>query len=294
MCGIDSALDAAEDEGKRPELCLSNGSFIIALGKCDLCLAAYATGSEPVGVAALSSSLGEFLTYCGDNNLNVASFYSLLSVENSLANVQASLCSVNNIISDCLTTESNNTTLSAALPASTATQRTSSSLYLANSSTSTIRSYQSTTQSPPLSGGTIVSVSTIRSFQSTTQSPPLSGGANAGISAIRSFQSTTQSPPLSGGAIAGVAVGCTLAFVVIVGFLIFFFLRRHKQRRQRVIEQAEAANIQGAEKAQLHSEDLKPNRNELAGDQHLVLKRHVPVIEMPANEIAGSELEGEK
>jgi hypothetical protein len=81
MCGTDSAVLAAEDAGERPELCLSNGSFIIALGKCDLCLAAYATGSETVEVAVLSSELGKFLTYCGDNNLNVASFYSLLSVE---------------------------------------------------------------------------------------------------------------------------------------------------------------------------------------------------------------------
>src|SRR5271154_436089 len=127
MRGTDSAYQVAETEGETPELCLSNSSFIIALGKCDLCLAAYAA----ITVAAASivlSSLGRFLSYCGDNNLNVASFYSLLSVENSLANIQASLCSVNNIISDCLTTESNNTTLSAALPASTATQSNNATL----------------------------------------------------------------------------------------------------------------------------------------------------------------------
>jgi hypothetical protein len=214
-----------------------------------LCLISLATVTSTLGGSAIPQ-LGPFLSYCGDTDLNIASLYSLLSVENSVVSatssvasaansvaiIEASLCTVNNITSDCLT--------------STATQRTST---------------------------------------------------------IPSFQSTTQYPPLSGGAIAGVAVGCTLAFVVIVGFLIFFFLRRRKQRRQRVIEQAEAANVQGAEKAQLHSEDLKPNRNELAGDQRLVLKRHVPVAEMPANEdpqwamgempaneIAGSELEGKK
>ena len=46
---------------------------------------------------------------------------------------------------------------------------------------------------------------------------------------------------------------------------------------------AETANRQ-EEKAQLHSEDLKPIRKELSGDQPLASKKDIPIAEMPVNE----------
>jgi len=285
VCGTGAAALAAQSEGRTPELCLPNSPFNLELQECDLCIEDHATnGTTAIAVTAIPE-FEQYLSYC-ETDAEVSSFYSLLSVENSLASIQASLCSVNNITSDCSASQSNNTTLAATSSASTATQIISSSLNPTNSSTSTITSSSST--------ATQIKSSSLYLTNSST-------------STITSFQATTQSPPLRGGTIAGVAIGCTLAFVFIIGFLIFFFLHRRKQRRQRVIEQAEAANVQEVEKAQLHSEDLKPTRNELAGDQPLVLERHVPVAEMPANwdprwtmgempanEIAGSVLQSKK
>jgi hypothetical protein len=84
--------------------------------------------------------------------------------------------------------------------------------------------------------------------------------------------------------------------------VIFLCFRRRKRHK---IQKAETANRQ-EEKAQLRSEDLKLIRKELSGDQPLVSKKDVPVVEMPANEdvqrttgempaneAVGSELQGE-
>jgi beta-lactamase regulating signal transducer with metallopeptidase domain len=113
-------------------------------------------------------------------------------------------------------------------------------------------------------------------------------------------------PLKSAGAIAGVAVACTLAVVFIITLVVFLCFRRRKRRKQDKIRKAESDNRQEEEKAQLHSEDLKPIRKELSGDQPLASKKDVPIAEMPANEdpqrtagempaneAVGSELPGE-
>ena len=60
--------------------------------------------------------------------------------------------------------------------------------------------------------------------------------------------------------------------------------RRRKRQKLDKIRKAEITNGQAVEKAQLHSEDLKPVRRELPGDRPSVGRRDGPVAEMAANE----------
>ena len=198
------------------------------------------------------ASLNVFLSYCNYGGA-LASFSSLLNVEASISTIQASLCSVNNITSDCPTTSGHN-----------------------------------------------VTVATISSKPAAVSTPV------AASSAATNYSVASTSPLKSAGAIAGVAIACTLAVVFIVALVIFLCFRRRKRHKQDKIRKAETANKQEIEKAQLHSEDLKPIRKELSGDQPLASKKDVAVAEMPANEdpqwttgempaneAVGGELQGE-
>jgi LPXTG-motif cell wall-anchored protein len=89
------------------------------------------------------------------------------------------------------------------------------------------------------------------------------------------------SPRPSPGVIAGATVGAVVGFLAIVGLLAFFLLRRRKQNRHHHAAETDP-HLQG-EKAQLHSDDLKPVRKELMG-QGVIKRKPVPVAEMPANE----------
>jgi LPXTG-motif cell wall-anchored protein len=89
------------------------------------------------------------------------------------------------------------------------------------------------------------------------------------------------SPRPSPGVIAGATVGAVVGFLAIVGLLAFFLLRRRKQNRRHHAAETDP-HLQG-EKAQLHSDDLKPVRKELMG-QGVIKRKPVPPAEMPANE----------
>jgi hypothetical protein len=251
MSGTDQALILAEDTGKNPAICLPNGNFSIALLKCEDCLSSHVTNSETVEVGNVLQSLDAFLSYCDDTSA-LASFSSLRNVEASVSIIQASLCSVNNITSDCPTTSSRNVTVATISP------------------------------------------------------KPAAAPTSVAASSAATSHSVASTLPLSAGAIAGVAVACTLAVVFIIALVIFLRFRRRKRHKQDKIRKAETANRQEIEKAQLHSEDLKPIRKELSGDQPLASQKDVPIAEMPvnedlqrttgempANEAVGGELQGE-
>jgi hypothetical protein len=89
------------------------------------------------------------------------------------------------------------------------------------------------------------------------------------------------SPRPSAGVIAGATVGAVIGFLAIVGLLAFFLLRRRKLNRRHHAAEIDP-HLQG-EKAQLHSDDLKPVRKELMG-QGVIKRKPVPPAEMPANE----------
>jgi hypothetical protein len=245
MSGTDRALLVAENEGKVAAICLPDSPFNVAFEDCESCLTAYRTSPKTEN-STLIASLNDVLSYCNDGS-GLASFSSLLSVEAGLSITQASLCSVNDITSDCPTTSSGNATVA-------------------------------TISSKPAAVSTLVAASSA---------------------------ATNHSPLNSAGAIAGVAVACTLAVVLIIALVIFLCFRRHKRHKQDKIRKAEIASRQ-EDKAQLHSEDLKPIRKELSGDQPLASKKDVPIAEMPANEdpqrttgempaneVVGTELQGE-
>ncbi len=85
--------------------------------------------------------------------------------------------------------------------------------------------------------------------------------------------------------IAGATVGSVIGVTLIFGFLLLFFLRRRKQKRQKENQASQDTKPQPVvEKAQLHSDDYKPERTELLGDQPGVKRKPVPPAEMAANE----------
>jgi hypothetical protein len=260
MSGTDEALQVAEQGGENPAICPPGSHFSIAFLLCEGCLSAHPTDAKTVA-GNLIASLNVFLSYCNDRSA-LASFSSLLNIEASVSSIQASLCSVNNITSDCPTTSSRNVTVAtiSPKPSAVSTSVTASS----------------------------AAVSTPVTASSAAVSTPV-----AASSAATSYSVASTSPLKSAGAIAGVAVACTLAAVFIIALVIFLYFRRRKRHKQDKIRKAETADRQEEEKAQLHSEDLKPIRQELSGDQPLASKKDVPIAEVPANEAVGSELPGE-
>jgi hypothetical protein len=85
------------------------------------------------------------------------------------------------------------------------------------------------------------------------------------------------------GVVFGVALFCGLA-------LIFFFRRKKRRAKEKAsIDENADTDV----KAQLYSEDVKPVRKELQGDQppEELLGKGVVVTELPGNEIVGSEME---
>jgi len=244
MSGTDQALSIAEADGKHAAMCLPDSQFSIAFSRCEDCLSIHATETKTAfGVVA---SLDPFSLYCNSVLASDSSLQATISI------IQASLCSVNNITSDCPTSSSRSVTVA-------------------------------TISSKPAAVSTSVAAS----------------------SATTNYSAATTLPLKSASAIAGVAVACTLAVVFIIALVVFLCFQRCKRHKQDKIQKAETANRQ-EEKAQLHSEDLKPIRKELSGDQPLVSKKDVPIAEMsanedpqrtagemPANEAVGSELPGE-
>jgi hypothetical protein len=251
MSGTDNALVYAVNDGKAAN-CLQNSPFSSAFLRCEDCISTNFARPQTIISDQVIESLNQFLSYCNDSNA-LASFSSLLNVEASVSMIQASLCSANNITSDCPTTSSSSVAVA-------------------------------TISSKPAAVSTLVAAS----------------------SAATGYSVASTSPLKSAGVIAGVAVGCTLAVIFIIALIIFLCFRRRKRRKQDKIQKAETANRQEEGKAQLHSEDLKPIRKELSGDQPLASKKDIPIAEMPANEdpqrttgempaneAVGSELPGE-
>lgn len=122
-----------------------------------------------------------------------------------------------------------------------------------------------------------------------------------------STPSATQTPEpshdLGTGAVAGIAVGATIFFILLIAFVVFFVWRRRRQSKSDKAAQ-EQVLIDG-EKAQLHSDDVKPKREEVEGSavprkvrviegMHEVENTSLmkPDLEMDVNEVAAAEAGG--
>lgn len=145
--------------------------------------------------------------------------------------------------------------------------------------------------------------------------------ANSCADSINLLPTTTSPTPtptpisavngISTGAIAGIAVGAALGGILIFCFVLFFVWRHRKQRhlqklKQGIDDPATAEEFSKPEKAQLHSDEYRPHREELPGSKAPLRVRtvgglnemeHSPLertySEMAANEPAGSELKGD-
>lgn len=110
-----------------------------------------------------------------------------------------------------------------------------------------------------------------------------------------------QDSSLGTGAIAGVAVGAAAGGIIIF-VCVAFFIWRHRKQKKRT-RQVEHTEIVEQEKAQLHSDEYQPKREEMQGS--IVPKRirtvgglteleYLPYdrtwSEMPVNEAVGAEL----
>jgi hypothetical protein len=92
------------------------------------------------------------------------------------------------------------------------------------------------------------------------------------------------------GAIIGATLGVVFGVTLFCGLALFFFRRKKRRAEEKAsIEENADTDV----KAQLHSEDVKPVRKELQGDQPpgVLPEKGVVVAELPANEIVGSEME---
>lgn len=110
---------------------------------------------------------------------------------------------------------------------------------------------------------------TARSQPESQPTDPTSPRADGGQSTSRSLNTR---------AIAGGTVGGVTCIALIVG--LFFFIRRHRKRK------FQPGNEERTEKAQLHSDDIKPDRKELFGSKvpQDMLERKTVLSELPANE----------
>jgi hypothetical protein len=127
-------------------------------------------------------------------------------------------------------------------------------------------------------------------------------GSSSSGAAIPAETNNVKSGSSNTAAIAGGAVGGVAFLLVLVGIL--YFVRRHRKRRHK-----RPSPDEPQEKAQLHSDDVKPDRKELLGSKvpqamlekktvlnelpanEEVVRQHGPLEEMPSNEPAGQELE---
>ncbi|KAK5942171.1 hypothetical protein PMZ80_006126 [Knufia obscura] len=113
---------------------------------------------------------------------------------------------------------------------------------------------------------------------------------------------------LSKGAIAGIASGSVIGGILIL-IILALFIRRHRHHAKRRLAAATAADSAArdqTEKAQLHSDEYKPPREELEGSKAPMILRTIEGlhemeyremssarVEMDANEVAAAELRGE-
>jgi hypothetical protein len=113
---------------------------------------------------------------------------------------------------------------------------------------------------------------------------------------VTTFYTTATGKPAGGtrsslgvGAIIGATLGVVFGVALFCGLALIFFSRRKKRRAKASMGDNADTDV----KAQLHSEDVKPVRKELQGDQppEELPGKDVVVSELPANEIVGSEME---
>lgn len=112
------------------------------------------------------------------------------------------------------------------------------------------------------------------------------------------------------GAVIGATVGIVLGVLLLCGVTLLLFLRRRQSKKSKSETQyttQDGDDPTKTEKAQLHSDDIKPVRKELEGDvpnkkderieEVVEMPANEPVEgakELPANEIMGSEMDATK
>lgn len=80
---------------------------------------------------------------------------------------------------------------------------------------------------------------------------------------------------LSTGALAGIAVGAALGGMLVLAAVIFFIWRHRRAVKRRKTAHPETTAQTEQEKAQLHSDDYKPRREELEGSEAAIKVRQV-------------------
>ena len=129
------------------------------------------------------------------------------------------------------------------------------------------------------------------------------GTSGSEASSVQTSGASSGSAVLSTGALAGTAVGAALGSMLVLAAVIFFIWRHRRAARRRKTESADVIAGTQEEKAQLHSDEYKPRREELEGSKAAMKVRqigglneleHDPISrvrsEMSANEPAAREM----
>ncbi|OCT48747.1 hypothetical protein CLCR_04968 [Cladophialophora carrionii] len=132
------------------------------------------------------------------------------------------------------------------------------------------------TSNPLSSNSTALSTST-----TTTATPPAATSLQSDSTSSAAAAPTPGADHSNTAAIAGGVVGGVGGAAAII--IVVWFLLRRRRRKPAAPEDDQAAH----EKAQLHADDIKPERKELEGtraSQALLEKRPTDILELPANE----------
>ncbi|EXJ56595.1 hypothetical protein A1O7_06939 [Cladophialophora yegresii CBS 114405] len=141
------------------------------------------------------------------------------------------------------------------------------------------------TSNPPTTSTTSASISSSSSTApststSTTASPPRATSSQPDSTLGAAAAPTPAADHSNTAAIAGGVVGGVGGAAVVI--IVVWFLLRRRRKKPAALQDDQAAH----EKAQLHSDDMKPDRKELEGtpaSQALLEKRPTAISELPAN-----------
>lgn len=285
----DNAAGVFQSVGLKPELCDGSGAFADAMDLVYACTSRHL--SDSTGIKSAVIGLNTPLSYCsslGVQNLDglyssyrsteCASYASLGLLGPSSLGCVLTLCQ--STIMDMEESQINESAANGVVQSWNVVTAT------ANSSTAATLDNSPTTYLAP---------STITAYTVFVTPKPTSQAKNKN--------------DLSTGAIAGTAVGATVVVMLLLGLAGWFIWRhRHKRKKKRESEKAAVAgksdSHEDGQKAQLHSDDCKPDRKELEGSMVPLKVREIAGVyeieyqdlsrvrsEMSANEIAASELD---
>ncbi|KIV78851.1 hypothetical protein PV11_06460 [Exophiala sideris] len=239
-------------------LCTPDSEFMNGYASVQVCIAAY---TNTTNTTDSFPDLQSFVNYCLQGPQSTSSATQTTQPVSQTSQDPLSLASVSSVEASA------SSVLASYASSVSSVSMSSSSAWCSSYSVSYQAVATNCTSSPTVTTAPYVTTVSVTSLPtSTTTSLP--GGVN---------------PPRDDhtGAIAGGVVGGVigLAAVVLAGFLF------RKQRHKRLAHKKDTSDV--TEKAQLHSDDVKPDRKELQGTdgpQELSEKKPTEMAEMAANE----------